>query len=291
MGARWVVSGRTRSRLVWSVLALAVVGAGVVWALADAVREPSVPSVVLAAIGVAAGAGAAVLAGEAFGAGFVRVDEQGYRVPLGTPRRWTDVLAVGTAEVEGRTVPSVALHRPRPDAVEFPLAIDTFTGFADADAARLLAELRGRTGHAAGDFSGVELSPAWWAEAEAEASRVREAVAQSSGRRPVAQARVELGFPGLASAVLLDYGTNEVGEGVQVLVRRASDLAVVREGVRYLRQARRRTPDAASEVGVLFGPHTTTVLPASGVAFEQLVVTPEGGRPLRFTAEEPDRFG
>lgn len=286
-GDRWIVSGRTRARLAWSLLALAGVGAAVVWAVADAVREPSVPAVVLAAILLATGAGAVVLAGEAFGSGFVRVGSEGYRVPLGTPRRWADVLAVGTASVEGRVVPTVALRDP---AAAFPVVSDTFGGFSDAEAEVLLAELRARTPQAPGEFSSVRLPPAWWAGVDAEASRVRDAVAASSGRRPVAEARVELGYPGLASAVLLDYGTNAAGEGVQVLVRQGSDLVLVRDGVRYLRQARRRTPDAAAEVDALFGPHDTESLPESAFGFAQAVVTVEGRRPLRFNAEEPDRF-
>lgn len=282
------MSRRTRGRLLGAALALAVVAAAVVWAVADAVREPSVPSVVLAAILLAAGLGAVVLAGEAFGSGFVRVTDGGYRVPLGTPRRWTDVLAVGTAVLEGRQVPTVALRGGTDDP--FGVVTDTFAGFADADADALLAELRGRTPHATGDFSPVRLPASWWTEVEAEATRVRDAVEATSGRRPVASARVELGYPGLASAVLLDYGTNEAGEGVQVLVRRSADLALVRDGVRYVRQVRKRTPDASGEVGLLLGPHTTEVLPAVDYGFAQAVVTVDGRRPLRFNAEEPDRF-
>ena len=288
MAARWIVSGRTRSRLTWSLVALAGVAAVVVWSVVDAVREPSVPSVVLASILLATGAGAFVLAGEAVTAGLVRVDADGYRVPLGPPRRWADVLAVGSTAQVGGAVPTVAL-RDTADPL-FGVASDTFPGFTDADADALLAEFRQRTPAAPDAFSGVVLPDAWWAEVEAEADRVREAVVAASGRRPVAESRVELGYPGLASALLLDYGRNDAGEGVQVLVRRASDLAIVRDGVRYLRQARRRTPDAAAEVGPLFGPHTTAVLPATALGFAQAVVTVEGRRPLRFNEEEPDRF-
>lgn len=281
------MSGRSRSRLGWSLLALVAVGAAVVWALADALREPSVPSIVLASILVSVAVGAVVLAGEAFGAGFVRLSADGYRTPLGTPRRWADVLAVGSASVEGRLVPAVAL---RAESGDFPIVTDTFAGFTDAEGESLAAEFAARAPGARGDFASVRLPDSWWRAVEAEATRVREAVSAASVRRPVAESRVELGYPGLASAILLDYGTNDAGEGVQVLVRLGSDLALVRDGVRYLRQARKRTPDAAAEVELLFGPHTTEVLAASDLGLAQAIVTVSGRRPLRFNAEEPDRF-
>lgn len=299
MSGRWFVSGRSRVRLAWTALVLVVVASGVVWAVLDALREPSVPSIVLAAILASLAAGAVVLAGEAFGSGFVRLTADGYRAPLGALRRWADVLAIGSASVEGRRVPAVAL-RAWPEKAsgtsgvsrfpEFPVVMDTFVGFTEAEGDALAAEFAARAPGAPGEFSSIVLPPSWWAAVDTEAARVREAVAAASGRHPVAEARVELGYPGLASALLLDYGDNDAGEQVQVLVRLASDLALVVDGVRFLRQARKRTPDAAAEVEALFGPHGTELLPATDLALAQAVVTVEGRRPLRFNAEEPDRF-
>lgn len=287
MESGWIVSRRSRGRLLWSVGVLAVVAVPVVVAVLEAVREPSVPSVVLAAILVALGAASVVLAGESFGSGFVKLDAAGYRVPMGTPRAWSDVLAVGWAAVEGREVVAVAVHSP---GETFPVVSDLFPGFDGPDAEALAHALRARAPEAAGDFSGVDLPSSWWAEVEAEASRVRAVVAETTGREPLSSERIVWGYPGLVSAVLLDYGVNDAGEGVQVLIRRSADLAVVREGVRYVRQVRKRTPDAATEVGLLFDDHTMDVMPATGHGFAQAVITLPGRRPLRFTAEEPDRY-
>lgn len=285
MGPRWIVSGRTRARVIRIGLLLTVVAVLVGWAVAEVVAQPSVPSVVMAAILGAAGVAAVVLAGEAFGAGFVHVDSSGYRAPMATPRRWTDVLAVGTATVEGRTVPAVAVRSREGVGIEQ----DVFTGFADADAEALLTELRSRTPQATGDFSRVAVPATWWAVVDAEAERVRAGVAAASGHQATS-ARVELGYPGLATAVELDYGVNSAGERVTVVVHGRSDLALTVGGVRYLRQDRKKTPDPVDEVGLLFEPHATELSPASELGLAQAVVAVDGRRPLRFNAEEPDRF-
>lgn len=286
MARRWIVSSRSRGAAAWSVPAVALFVGVAGWTIADVVREVSVPSVVLAAIVTAAALVAVIVAGQSVSAGFVRLDDDGYATPLGTPRRWADVLAVGRVRREGAVVPAVAVR----SGEGFPIAHDTFTAFTDADADALLAEVRARAPHAVGDFGAVDLPAAWWAEVEAEAARIRGEVEAASGRLPVAQRRVEFGYPGLTSAILLDYGRNDAGEGVEVVVRRSPDLALVRDGVRYLRQARKKTPDAAAEVGVLFDAHTTEILPGTDLAWPQAVVTAEGRRPLRFNAEEPDLF-
>ena len=59
---------------------------------------------------------AVIVAGQSVSAGFVRLDDDGYATPLGTPRRWADVLAVGRVRREGGVSPArlgEPLRRPK----------------------------------------------------------------------------------------------------------------------------------------------------------------------------------
>lgn len=281
----WVVSRRTVSRASWGAAGVLLFGAAAGWALVGAVAEPSVPSIVLALIAGVLAVFALALAGESIGSGVVHLDGEGYAAPLAGRRSWRDVLDVGTGMVDGRVVPVVAVLTP---AQEFVVTQDVFPGFADQEADELVRRMTGFVPATPG-FVDVSLPEAWWTAAEAEADRAEAAARAASGRRPSERRRIEFGFPGLVSAILLDYGTNASGEGVQLICRLHTDLALVVDGRRYLRQNRRRSGDAAAQVASLFADHTTQLRPGDG-GFDLAVVTPAGGRPLRFNAEEPDRF-
>ncbi len=282
----WVVSPHVwRRGAIAGLIVLACV-AWAAWALAGLVAAPSVPSAFLALLAVTAAALAAVLGGETVGTGFVRLGPEGYRPPLGAHRSWSDVLALGEGLVQGQLVPVVAV-RGTPGG--FPVAEDTFTGFPEADAPLLLEALRAWVPSPPG-FGAVAVPPSWWTVVDAEADRVREVVRTASGREPVVESREVYGYPGLESALTLNYGSNDAGEVVQVIVRRSSDLALVVDGRRYVRQNRRRSPDPADQVATLFGPHVTERVPAADGGFDQLRVVPEGSRPILFNAEEPDHY-
>jgi len=285
MGATWVVSGRVGVRAAVGALGVAVFGAVALWALGAAVRDPNVPSIALALMTAPFALMALVLAVEGVGGGLVRVDDDGYRSPLGRRRVWADVLGVGRGRVEGRVLPVVAVRADE----GFVVTQDTFKAVPDEEADRLVDAYRDRVPTAPG-FGSVHLGEGWWRQVEAEADRAAAVVRETSGREPVARRRVEFGFPGLASALLLDYGTNDAGEGVALVVREDAVLALVVDGCRYLRQTRRRSADAAAQVGLLFGDHTTTRVDSDGAGFDGLRVDTASGRPLRFNAEEPDRF-
>lgn len=281
----WVTSSRTAPRGLWGVLGVLVFGAAALASIAAFVKQPAVDSGVLVLITLPFLVMAVVLALEGLGQGMVRVDEQGYATPLGTRRSWADVLAVGTGQVDGRDTPVVAV---RDASGDFPINQDVFTGFADEDAPRLVAALRE---HApATRFGDVEVGQQWWSQVEAEADRATAVVREASGREPVSRERVEHGFPGLPTAIRLDYGTTDAGEGVELVCRLSSDLAVTRDGRRWLRQNRKRSADAATQVTWLFEPHEAKVVPSEGAGFDRLVLTWEGRKPLPFNAEEPDRF-
>ena len=284
----WFRSSTLPAKMVWLALGGLTVGVLAIWAVADASTAPSVPSVMLAALALVGAVALYTMLAEAVASSMVHLSPQAYAAPVSPARRWEDVLAISTGQVEGRRVPVVALRVPEGG---FPLSQDVFTGFVDADADRLVsAMLQWRPEAADASFAGVVVPQSWWAEVDAEAERVTDTVAAASGRRPVARERIEFGYPGLASAVRLDYGPNQAGEGVEVIVKRTAELAVVIDGTRYLRQRRKRTPEAATEVEALFGDHTTIVHPGDGLAFDEAVVTTADGVALRFNAEEPDRF-
>ena len=282
-GSPWVVSRRTGRRGLWGLAGVAVFGALAAAAVAAFVRAPHVDSGVMLVIAVTFLLAAVVLALEGLARGLVHVDAQGYRTPMGLRRAASDVLAVGTGQVEGDRVPVVAVRGTSGGPEQ-----DVFTGFADQDSDRLVAALRERL-HPVG-LAGALPGEDYWARVEAEAERAASVVAAAGGRRPLSRDRVEFGYPGLATALRLDYGTNDAGEGVELVVRESTTLAVVAAGRRWFRQDRKRSADPASQVEWLFGPHTTTVEPSTGTGFDRLVVSVEGRRPLVFNAEEPDRF-
>lgn len=285
-GAGWLVSRRTRGRAVWSGLGVVVFGAATIATLVGFVRAPHVDSGVLVLIALPFLVMAVVLALEALGQGLVHVDGAGYRTLLGARRAWGDVLALGVGEVDGRTMPVVALADA---AGAFPLTQESFPGFAEEEAPRLVAAFAAHCGRGAG-FGGVTVPQGWWDDAEAEASRVEAVVTEGCGRAPQGRDRVAFGYPGVPSAVRLDYGTNAVGDRVEVLCRRSSDLALTRAGRRWLRQNRKRSADPATQVCLLFGDYTVEETPNRGAGFDRIgVVSASGGR-LPFNAEEPDRF-
>lgn len=278
----WIVSRSTGRRGFWGLVGVLVFGALTVAALVGFVQAPHVDSFVLVLIAAPFLVMAVVLAVEGLGQGLVRVEPDGYRTILGLRRSWSDVLGVGVGQVDGQAVPVVAVR----DGAG--VAQDAFAGFAEGEADRLVAAFRERVDPAG--FAGVSLGEDYWAAVEAEAERAASVVRSASGREPVARERVDFGFPGLPSAIRLDYGTNDAGEGVELLVREAAELALTASGRRWLRQNRKRSADPATQVAALFGPHTTTVKPSTGAGFDRLVVQPEGGRRMVFNAEEPDRF-
>lgn len=282
--AAWIVSRRTGWRGLWGAVGVLVFGAAAAASVWGFVRAPHVDSFVLVIITIPFLVMAMVLAWEALGQGMVRLDGDGYSTPLGQRRRWSDVLALGTGLVEGRETPVVAVR----SGDGFPVTQDVFPGFADAEASRLVEALRARVRPAG--FEAIAVGETWWATAEAEADRAAEVARRTSGREPLSRERVEFGFPGVPSAVRLDYGRNDAGERVELLARQSSELAVTAHGRRWLRQNRKRSLDPAAQVGWLFEPHTTEVVASTGVGFDRLVVTVAGRKPLSFNAEEPDRF-
>lgn len=284
--AGWLTSRRTGRRALWGVIAVVVFGVAAGFALAGFVGAPHVDSGVLLVIALAFFVMALVLASEALGQGLVHVDASGYRTLLGARRPWSDVLALGVGEVDGRSMPVIALADA---SAAFPLVQESFPGFAEEEASGLLDAFAAHCGEGAG-FAGVRVPSQWWDEAQAEADRVATIVASGCGREPVARDRVAFGYPGVPSAVRLDYGTNNAGDRVEVLCRRTSDLALTHQGRRWLRQNRKRSADPATQVCALLADYTVTAMPSTGAGFDRLAVTVPGGRPLPFNAEEPDRF-
>ncbi|HHU38160.1 MAG TPA: hypothetical protein GXZ45_02585 [Propionibacterium sp.] len=278
----WVVSRRSGWRGFWGLVGILVFGAAAVASLVAFVQAPHVDSGVLVLITVPFLVMAVVLALEGLGQGLVRVDDTGYSTPLGLRRPWRDVLALGAGQVEGREVPVVAVLG------DAGVAQDVFSGFADDDAPRLLTALRERVTPAG--FSSVELGAGHWDAVEAEADRAASVVRGNAGLEPVSRERVDFGYPGLVDSIVLDYGTTDDGERVELLVRQHTTLAVTTQGRRWLRQDRKRSADPATQVGLLFGPHTVELVEATAGGFDRLVVHAEGQRPLPFNAEEPDRF-
>lgn len=285
MSATVIRSRSTGTRGFWGLVGVVAFGGAAVAAVVGFVQAPHVDSAVMVLIVAPFLVMAVVLAWEGIGRGIARLDADGYRLLGGAPRAYGDVLAVGKGMVDGREVPVVAL---RGEGM-FPVVADAYTGFADADADTLVEALRARVD--APGFAGVELGDAYWAEVEAEADRAASVVRETCAREPLVRERVEFGFPGLVSAVRLDYGVNDAGERVELLVRQASDLALTVHGRRWLRQNRKRSADPATQVGGLFGEHTTTVVPTKGAGFDRVLVRGKGSRgKLLFNAEEPDRF-
>lgn len=281
---RWLVSRRTVVRAVWSLLGVAVFAAATVAALVMFVGDPQVDSFVLILIAAPFLVMAVVLGVEVIGQGLLRVDAAGYATVLGRRRPWHDVLAFGTAQVGGREVVTVAAR----DAGQ-PLGIgqDVLSGFADAEASDLLATMRGFVQPPG--LAGVVVPEGWWVEANAEAQRASAVVREATGLEPAAVERIEFGFPGLRTALWLDYGTNPAGDQIGLIVRRATDLALTRDGRRWLRQHRRRSPDPATQVAALLAATTAVVLPADGGGLDRLVIEADGQR-ITFNAEEPDRY-
>ncbi len=284
-GARWVVSRTVGARGFWGVAAVCLSGIGAWLALVDAVRQPSVPGVVLLVILLTFVAMAVVLATQAVASGLLRLTPQGYRIWLGPHRRWSDVLAIGTGRVDGRDTAVVAVRAPGERRVDQ----DAFAGFAEDEAPDLVAVLRHYVPRPPG-FSGVVLGEDHWRAVEAEADLAVAEVERGCGRTPVARERVTYGFGGLVDTVRLDYGTNADGEGVELLVRDVVDLALVTRGRRWIRQTRRSSAYPPTQVGSLFGAHTTRVEGATAGGFDRLVVAVADGGRLVFNAEEPDRF-
>lgn len=284
---RWVVSRRTGWRGLWGAVGVLVFGAAAVAAVVAFVREPHIDSGVLVLITVPFLVMAVVLAIEGLGQGLVRVDASGYATPLGRRRAWADVLAVGTGLVEGQETPVVALRSDSALGVEQ----EAFPGFAGEEAATLVEAL---STHASGSgFSGVEPSEAWWEDVEAEAERVASVVRTRSGREPLGRERIPFGFGSVPNAVRLYYGRNSSEEHVDLIVHGGTELALTVDGRRYLRQHRKRSGDAAEQLGLLFATHTTDVVPTTGAGFDRLRLRFDevhGVRPMWFNAEEPDRF-
>lgn len=280
-----VVSRLTKRRILWGALAGVAFTGVAMWAIVSAVGSPSVPSVVLALILTSLAAMAVVLAVDAVWQGILRVGPRGYATHLTRPHPWSNVLAIGTAYVEGRPVPVVALRATD----GFVVTQDALRGFAAEETDVVLAALREAVPELPG-FGELSLDAAWWATVDAEAERAMGVVRHTTGREPEARERVSFGFPGLTSAIRLDYGTNEVGERIELFVRQGLDLAFTTQGRRWLRQHRRREVDAAELVAYLFDDHDVTVAPTQGTGFDRLEVSVPGHKPLVFNAEEPDRF-
>lgn len=133
------------------MVAVLLFGYAAVTALADAVRAPSVPSVVLFVILLTFFAMAVVLALEAVASGLLRLAPDGYRTLFGRRRRWSDVLALGTGRVDGRDAAVVAVRPDDGDLVDQ----DAFTGFAEDETALVVAALRERVPVTPGSAS-------WW---------------------------------------------------------------------------------------------------------------------------------
>lgn len=283
-----VLARRLGLRAAVSALAVAAFGWASVASLAAAWATPDVPSVTLAAIATSWALAVTVMAAESVGSSVLLLSEAGYRSPVTPLRPWSEVLRVSTGLVDNQRVPVVAR---RADDGDFPIAEDVLSGFGEQDADRAVGALTAwAPGAVGGDFAGISLERAQRAAFEAEAARVVAEVRRLTGREPKHQGWAEFGFPGLASAVVVDYGDNEAGEGVHVVARHGADLALVVDGRRHLRVTKRRSPDAATQVATLFGEHTTTRLPSTGAGFDQVRVDVPGGRPILFNAEEPDRY-
>ena len=285
MPARWLVSRRVGVRGFWGAVAVLLFGYAATLALADAVRAPSVPSVVLFVILLTFFAMAVVLALESVSSGLLRLGADGYRTLLGRRRRWSEVLALGTGRVDGRDAAVVAVRADGGGLVDQ----DAFTGFAEDETALVVAALRERAPVTPG-FREVVAGADHWRAVEAEADRASASAREVAGRTPLVRERVAYGFPGLADTIRLDYGTNAAGERVEMLVRDGVDLALVTHGRRWIRQTRRRSAYAPTQVGLLFGEHASVVEGATAGGFDRLVVTVPGRRDLVFNAEEPDRF-
>lgn len=283
-----IVSERIGVRSAVGLLAVVLFGAAAVWTVGAAFTAAAMPQLVVAAIAVSWFVVVAVMAAESVSSSVVVCSEQGYRRPLGGLRPWRRVVRVGTGMIEGQRAPTVALL----DDGDFPISQDTFGSFASSGDAQALVNglLAWAPEAAAGDFSSVDLGEGLRAEIERTADEVAGEVEQATAKRPLSREWIEFGYPGLASAILLDYGENEAGEGVQLIVRRRVDLAIVSEGRRWLRVTKKRTPGVAEGCRALFGPHTTTRQDAVGLGFDQLIVSAAGQRPVQFNAEEPDRF-
>lgn len=287
VSASWLVSRRSGWRALWGGLGVLVFGIAAVAAVVGFVREPHIDSGVLVLITVPFLVMAVVLAVEGLGQGLVRIDDAGYSTLLGRRRAWGDVLAVGTGLVEGQQTPVVAVRSDSPLGVEQ----DMFPGFAGDEAARLVEAL---SAHTSGPgFVGVEPSPAWWEAVDAEAERAASVVKARSGREPLGRERIPFGFGPVPSALRLYYGRNASEEHVDLIVHGGTDLVLTVDGRRYLRQHRKRSGDAADQVGLLFETHATEVVPTTGAGFDRLRLRFDeitGVRPMWFNAEEPDRF-
>ncbi len=281
-GAAWVVSRRSGWRALWGVLGVLLFGWAAVAAIIGFAQAPHVDSGVLVLITVPFLVMAVVLAVEGLGQGLVRLDGAGYATPLGRRRAWADVLGLGTGLVDGRETPVVAVRSG--GGVEQ----DAFPGFADAEAPRLVAAMSARVTPAG--FASVDLGAEHWTAVDAEAARAASVVRETAGREPVARERVAFGYPGLVDSVRLDYGTNDAGQRVELVVREGTTLALTAHGRRWLRQDRKRSADPASQVAWLFEPHEVALIPSSGAGFDRLEVRTAGRRPLPFNAEEEDRF-
>lgn len=279
------VSRLTTGRIIWGAVAVVAFLVATVAAVVSAVGDPSVPSVVLALIVTSLAAMTIVLAIDAVGQGILRVGPNGYATHLTREHPWSNVLAIGTAQVEGRPVPVVALRATD----GFVVNQDVLRGFAADETDAVVSALRAANPDPPG-FGALELDAAWWATVDAEAERAVGVVRNTAGREPVTRERVEFGFPGLVSAIRLDYGSNEAGERVELFVRQGLDLALTTHGRRWLRQHRRRGGDVAEQVEYLFADHEATVTPTPGTGFDRLQVSAPGHKDLVFNAEEPDRY-
>jgi hypothetical protein len=111
-------------------------------------------------------------------------------------------------------------------------------------------------------------------------------VADAISRDPLARERVSYGYPGLVSAIRLDYGTNEAGRPGGGACAVAPAISRWHEGRRWLRQNRKRSADPASQVAWLLGTYQLTEAAEWGAGFDKVTVQVEGQRPLRFNAEE-----
>lgn len=284
-----IVSEKIGLRAAVSALAVSLFGAAAAWTVAAAISRVDMPAIVVAAIASSWFVVVAVMAFESVSSSIVMCDASGYRRPLGGLRPWETVVRVGTGMIEGQRAPTVAL---RSDDGDFPIGQDTFGAFAsERDAGSLVSGLLAWAPQAAaGDFSGVDLGAALTAEIETSATSVQKQIESAAGMQPETRTWIEFGYPGLSSAILLDYGENDSGERIQVIARRKVDLAIVMDGRRWLRVVKKRSPDVATGFVALLEPHTTTRRDAVGLGFDQLIVTAKGLRPTLFNAEEPDRF-
>ncbi len=285
--ATWVVSRRSGWRAFWGAVGVLVFGVGTVASVIGFLQAPHIDSGVLVLITAPFLVMAVVLALEGLGQWMVRLDEVGYSTPLGRRRAWSDVLSVGTGRVEGRATPVVAVRATNELGVEQ----DVFGGFAEAEAPRLVSALAERA--AGTGLADVEPSSAWWAAVETEADRAASVVRERSGREPLGRERIPFGYGDVPTALRLAYGRNSSEEQVDLIVHAGTDLALTVDGRRYLRQQRKRSGDAAEQLGLLFATHATDVVANTGAGFDRIRLRFDGVtgvRPLWFNAEEPDRF-